>query len=332
MKYVLGLAGLIALAGCADGSTSPAPAPTSYVTTATASIMNPRTHTLEPVTMPALPSGFSADIAGGTGSGAAVLAASNAPGVSKVGGVIAYHGTDSLGRAVKLVLIYRSTGGPPAAIQYFIGGQLQFTTANVWTPTGGGWYRSSSLTRVVNPATGGTLGNYTLAGTYTTTTKPCSKTTSTNCGPAQMVRASPSGVQRALGYAALGIASLCFPADAAAQGFGGVSFSFSACRQQWLKYAGAAAVLAGASAVIAYAPVVTPWAVTGWIAAMTGAAALEDLLIDCMIEHDGVASNGFQSGSPGEGASGSAGGSGGGSDGCSGGNVTQTCTTISATL
>lgn len=100
--------------------------------------------------------------------------------------------------------------------------------------------------RVVDPNSGAEAGTYSVLGTYTQNTTPCDPKVTPNCPPQQTVfldHPAVSPMRRAIGTFALGVAYACFPADATAQAY------FSACRTQWLHYAGNSLVfLAGIAA------------------------------------------------------------------------------------
>ncbi|HEY2898371.1 MAG TPA: hypothetical protein VGJ12_14620 [Gemmatimonadaceae bacterium] len=287
----------------------------SYVTTSSAAIVNPRTHRLEPVPAASMPNGVSASIVGGTVTSSAMLVGSYDPGVASTAGAGSWTFTDSLKHVHKIVLLYRTGGGPPAAMQHYTDGALVSTSAYSWLKISTGYLRTRSYVQSVR--------NGTLVGTYTiSTTIP---KTSPNPGPVQPVRlehapgASP--LQRTLGSVAYALAFGFAPQDATAQGF-----YFYECRQQWLHYAVAAALLSGSAAAITAAPELTPALLTVFIGALGTAAAMEDLLIDCMIANDSLASGGF-GGSGGFGSGGGTGGSGGGNDDCLQGSYAAHCTT-----
>jgi hypothetical protein len=210
---------------------------------------------------------------------------SNAPGIARTGGRASWSFIDDAKHVQKIVMLYRTGGGPPAAVQHYTDGALVSTTALAWARTSTGWVRTRSYLQVVR---GGAL-----AGTYTTTTVPARP--GTGGGPIQTVRLdrapAVSPMQKALGSVAYALAFAFAPQDATAQGF-----YFSECRQEWLRYAAAAAVLAGASAAIAAAPEFTPALLTAFAAALATTAALEDALIDCMLRHDSLSSGGFSAG------------------------------------
>lgn len=287
-----------------------------YVTTRSAAIVNPRTHRLETVSAASTPNGVSASIAGGTtlSSTNVMQVGSYEPGVAPASGQGSWTFTDSLNHLHKIVLLYRTGGGPPAAMQHYTDGALVSTTAYSWLKTSTGYLRTRSYMQSVR--------NGSLVGTYTTlTTLPKSPL---NPGPVQPVRLEHvpgvSPIQRTLGTVAYALAFAFAPQDATAQGF-----YFYACRQQWLHYGVAAALLSGAAAAIAAAPELTPALVTAFIATLGTAAAMEDLLIDCMIANDSVASGGFGSG--GYGGGGGTGGAGGGYNDCLEGSYAAHCTT-----
>ncbi|MEP7067098.1 MAG: hypothetical protein ABI889_13770 [Gemmatimonadota bacterium] len=268
------------------GATTPV---AHYVTSRSASVVNPQTHALEVVGAESGPGGVSASIVGGSTISDGMEVSFGEPGVANIGGRASWAITDTTRHVQKIVFLYRAGGGPPATMQHYIDGVLVSTTAYSWVKTTTGWVRTRSYMQAVR--------NGALVGTYTTTTALAMITPG---GPAQTVRLERSpGVaplQRALGAAAYALAFAFAPQDATAQGF-----YFYACRQEWLRYAAAAAVLSGTAAAIVAAPELTPALLTGFAAALATAAAMEDLLIDCMLAHDSVAS-GNLSGSAGGGS------------------------------
>jgi uncharacterized membrane protein YgcG len=313
------------VAACADQeggsrlSTEPRDAtPTlNYVTTSSAAIVNPRTHRLEAVSPASLPNGVSASIVGTAVTSSAMQVGSYEPGVASTAGAGSWTFTDSLKHVHKIVLLYRTGGGPPAAMQHYTDGALVSTSAYSWLKTSTGYLRTRSFVQ--------SLRNGNLVGTYTTLTNL--PKTPLNPGPVQPVRfdhpPTVGPAQRTLGTVAYALAFAFAPQDATAQGF-----YFYACRQQWLHYAVAAALLSGSAAAIVAAPELTPALVTVFIGALGTAAAMEDLLIDCMIANDSVASGGFGGSGGGFASGGGTGGTGGGgySD-CLEGSYAAHCTT-----
>ncbi|HEV7705204.1 MAG TPA: hypothetical protein VGO46_12970 [Gemmatimonadaceae bacterium] len=254
-----------------------------YVTTSGVGIVNPRTHRLESVSLPA-PQGVSASVNGGSGVDDAMQISSTAPGVARTGGKASWTFTDDTKHVQKIVLLYRAGGGPPAAMQHYTDGALVSTTAYTWGRTSMGWVRTSSLMQSVR--------NGVLVGTYSTTTVPTKP--GSGGGPIQTVRLdrapAVSPLRRAIGSVAYALAFAFAPQDATAQ------FYFYACRLEWLRYAGAAALLVGAGSALAAAPEFTPLLLTAFIGALTTAAAFEDVLIDCMLAHESLATGGFGAG------------------------------------
>jgi len=299
-------------------STEPATAPpaATYVTTTSVAIVNPKTHRLETVTTHTAPAGVSASIAGGTTTYNGMQVFPNEPGVAPVAGHGSWTFTDTLKRVQNLVFLYRTGGGPPAAMQHYTNGVLVSTTAFVWGKTTQGWVRTRSYMQSVR--------NGSLVGTYTTVTSIApSGTGTTPVQPVRFDRPPVVGpVQHALGTVAYALAFAFAPRDATAQ------FYFYDCRQEWLRYAGAAALIAGAGAALAAAPELTPVLLTGFIAALATAGAMEDVLIDCMLAHESVASGGFGTGgfSFGGGGGGTGSGSAGDTD-CLEGSYAAHCTT-----
>lgn len=284
-----------------------------YVTTRSAAIVNPVTHRLEAVTAGRIPDGVSATIVGSTVTSYGMHVDPYEPGLAPSAGQASWTFTDTLKHVHKLVLLYRTGGGPPAAMQHYTDGALVSTTAYSWLKTSIGWLRTRSYMQSVR--------NGALVGTYTTVTTLL--TVNTGTSPAQPVRLertpAESPLQRTLGTVAYALAFAFAPQDATAQGF-----YFYDCRQEWLRYGVAAALLSGAAAGIAAAPELTPVLLTAFIGALGTTAAAEDLLIDCMLAHESVASGGFGSG--GYGGGGGTGGTGGGSD-CLEGSYAAQCTT-----
>jgi hypothetical protein len=264
------------------GSTNPV---VSYVTTRSAAVVNPGTHRLETVTSKPGRSGVSASVVGASVSDAGLQVPSYAPGVAGTGGRASWSFIDDAKHVQKIVFLYRVTGGPPAAMQHYTDGALVSTTAYAWGRTQLGWVRTNSYMQVVR--------NGILVGTYLTTTAPAPPKTGTG-GPISTVRLDRapvvSPVQKTLGTLAYALAFAFAPQDATAQGF-----YFYACRQEWLRYAAAAAVLAGTAAAIVAAPEFTPAIATAFVAALATTAALEDALIDCMLRNDSLSSGGFSS-------------------------------------
>ena len=280
-----------------------------YVTTRSAEIMNPRSHRLEPVAT--TPAGVSASVVGSVVTQSAFQVQAGEVGVAPTAGHSSWTFTDSTKHAHKIVLLYRTGGGPPAAMQHYVDGGLVSTTAYSWLRTTQGWTRTRSYMQSVSKGQ--------LVGTYTTlTTIP---KYNPNPGPAQPVRFEHDGrvspAQRVLGTIAYALAFSFAPQDATAQ------FYFGACRQQWLKYAAAGALLTGVAVAMGAAPEISPALLTSFIAALATAGAAEDLLIDCMIANDSVAMGGFGGG----GFGGGVGASGAGADDCLEGSYAAHCTT-----
>jgi uncharacterized membrane protein YgcG len=313
----------LTVAACADQegasklSTEPGNGtpPLNYITTGSAAVVNPATHRLEAVSPSSTPDGVSASIVGSRVTSYAMQIGSFEPGVAPAAGAGSWTFTDSSKHVHKIVLLYRTGGGPPSAMQHYTDGALVSTTAYSWMKTATGYLRTRSYMQSVRKGV--------LVGTYTTlTTLPKSPLTP---GPVQTVRlVRPpvvSPVQRTLGTVAYALAFAFAPQDATAQGF-----YFYACRQQWLHYAGAAALLSGAAAGMAAAPELTPALLTAFVGMLATTAAMEDLLIDCMIANDSVASGGF-GGSGGFGSGGGTGGAGGGYNDCLEGSFAAHCTT-----
>jgi uncharacterized membrane protein YgcG len=316
-------AAAITVAACADQeggsrlSTEPGDAtPTlNYVTTGSAAVVNPRTHRLETVSAASAPAGVSASIVGTSVTSYGMQVGFYEPGIAPAAGAGSWTFTDTLKHTHKIVLLYRTGGGPPAAMQHYIDGALVSTAAYTWMKTSAGYLRTRRIMQSVR--------NGQLIGTYTTLTDL--PTSPLNPGPIKAVRfvhpPSVSPVQHTLGAVAYALAFAFAPQDATAQGF-----YFYACRQQWLHYAGSAALLSGAAAAVAAAPELTPVLVTTFVGLLASTAAMEDLLIDCMIANDSVSSGGF-GGAGGSGTGGGTGGASGGSTDCLEGSYAAHCTT-----
>ena len=233
------------------GGTTP-DAARHYVTTASASLVDRVTHWLTPVQqLPGGRPGVSASIVNGSGSLPAMIISGDEPGVARGAGYGIQKFTDSAKHVHAIVMLYRSTGGPPAAVQHYIDGALVSTSAYTWQKTTAGWVRTQSVFRQ--------LRNGALLGTYSTQTTVAPP--GGGGGQVQTVRLdhpSRSGsIERAAVAAMYGLALASAPQSVAAQMY------FGPCRQQWLHYMAAAAVLAGASAALAYAPIATPALITG---------------------------------------------------------------------
>jgi hypothetical protein len=285
------MAGAVAaliVAACADqnGGTRLATEPgdtkpvVSYITSGSAAVVNPRTHRLEPVSSERGRGGVSASVVGGSVTGPGLQVGFNAAGVARIGGRASWSFTDSAKHVQKIVFLYR-TSGPPSVMQHYTDGVLVSTTAYTWATTQLGWVRTRSYMQSVR--------NGALVGTYTTNSIPAKPGTG---GPIQTVRLdrapAVSPVQKTLGTLAYALAFAFAPQDATAQGF-----YFYPCRQEWLKYGGSAALLSGAGVALAAAPELTPVLLTTFIGLLATTAALEDLLIDCMLKYDTVYSGGF---------------------------------------
>lgn len=291
IAIMAGAAAAFIIAACADqaggkrlstepGDTNPV---VRYVTSGSAAIVNLKTHRLETVTPGPGRSGVSASVVVGGSSGDGLQVASNAPGVARMGGRASWSFIDDAKHVQKIVMLYR-IGGPPAAVQHYTDGVLVSTSAYTWAKTQLGWVRTRSYMQSVR--------NGALVGTYTTTTVAAKPGTG---GPIETVRREHAPalgpVQKALGTLAYGLAFAFAPQDATAQGF-----YFYPCRQEWLKYGGSAALLSGAAVTLAAAPELTPVLVTTFIGLLATTAALEDLLIDCMLRNDSLSSGGFGGG------------------------------------
>ncbi|HLB10949.1 MAG TPA: hypothetical protein VK617_15520 [Gemmatimonadaceae bacterium] len=288
----------------------------NYVATASASVVDPRTHRLQPVRESVKRSpGVSASItAGGTGS--LLLVPFGSPGLAKTSGYYAMRFTDQSLHKHTVILLYSLFGGPPAAMQHYVDGAISSTTTYSWKKVTAGWLRTTSFTRAVRSGT--------LVGTYsTTTTTTTGVPPSGGGGPAIPVRLEhqpqPNGVQRLLNSVAYSLAFTLAPQDASAQI---VSPAIGACLQEWLKYAAAAGVVVGIEALIAEAPVLTPFLAAQLATALALLGAAEDLLLNCLISHQPGTFMFFGGGGGGAGA-----GSGGGDSDCLAGSYAAHCTT-----
>jgi len=302
MKHRIAVAAIaavaLAVAACADDrtlTTESSGGAVGYTSTGTAAYVNPKTHRLESMTPGrAASNGLSASIVAGSYSPSLLQVDSHEPGVAPstaTGGHATFSFTDDAMHKQTIVLLYRSTGGPPAAMQHYTDGVLVSTTSYLWGRTSTGWVRTQSVLRSVRK--GVLVGSYTTTATSSPLAPPSG-------GTQEMLRLTPapkvSPMQKVLGAVGYGLAFAFAPQDATAQ------FFFGTCRQEWLKYAGAAAILSGAAAALAAAPELTPLLLTTFIGALAATAAAEDLLVDCMIRNDSVASGGFiGSGSSGSG-------------------------------
>lgn len=263
-----------------------------YVTTSRVSVVDRVTHRLTPVEqlLGGHP-GVSASIVNGSGSLPTMLVTGDEPGVARAGGYGIEKYTDGGKHVHAIVMLYRPTGGPPAAIQHYIDGALVSTSAYSWQRTTAGWVRTQSIFQELR--NGAVVGTY---STRTTTAPPGG-----GGGPAQTVRLDHPGrsgpLERAAVAAMYGLAFAFAPQTANAQLYIG------ACGQEWLHYLGAAAALSGAAAAMAYAPALTPVLITAFVSALSAAAAFEDQLLTCIIMHTPAFQNG---------ESGTGGGTGGG--------------------
>lgn len=282
-----------------------------YLARGTAAVLDPRTHLLRNVAPPSsAPSGVSASIVAATTTTDAMQLPSALPGFGPGAGYAGATFDDSAAHHHTLILLYSSTGGPPVAMQHYIDGELTSVSAYSWQRLSTGWLRTRSLLRAVK---GGTL-----YGTYTMNTYPVQS--SGGSGPAQPVRLErvpPVGpFERVVGGVAYALAFALAPQDASAQ----YSPAFSACRQQWLKYAAAAAVTVGYGAVIVDAPVLTPLVAMQFAGSLALLAVAEDSLLDCVLANQPTRTA-FGGGSGG-GATG-----GGSSSDCLEGSYAAHCTT-----
>jgi hypothetical protein len=257
----------------------------SYVTSGAVAVVDRRTHRLTPVTADASRSGISASIASGSKDAPPLQFSNGEPGIARSGGKAVFKFTDDAHHQHAIVLLYRSPGGPPAAMQHYTDGVLVNTTAYVWGRTSSGWVRTQSVMQ--------SLRNGALVGTYTNTTVPTKP--GSGGGPIQTVMldhapvASP--LQKAVGAFAYGLAYALGPEDAKAQ-----LYNFYDCRIDWLHYVGSAVVLAAAATALSAAPALTPILISAFVSALTTTAIYEDQLLDCILSHQTLASGGFGGG------------------------------------
>lgn len=281
-----------------------------YFARSTAAVLDPRTHVLRDVTLSSgAPTGVSASIVSGSTTTDAMQLPRVLPGFAPGAGSASATFDDQYAHHHTLILLYSRIGGPPVAMQHYIDGALTSVSAYSWQRVPTGWLRTRSLVQAVR---GGKL-----YGTYTTNTYPVR---SGGGGPAQTVRLehvpSAGPLERAIGGVLYGLALVLAPQDASAQ----YSPAFSACRQQWLRYAAAAAVTVGYGAVIVDAPVLTPLVAMQFAASLGLLAAAEDSLFDCVLSNQ-PAQTAFGGGGGGSGA-------GGGSfSDCLAGSYAAHCTT-----
>jgi hypothetical protein len=284
-----------------------------YVTTGIASVVDPRTHRLQPVRQTAERSdGVSASITA-SGTGSLLLVPNGSPGIAKTSGYYVMRFTDQALHKHTVVLLYSLFGGPPAAMQHYVDGAIASTTIYSWQRVSTGWVRTASLTREVRAGA--------LVGTYSTTTTIAP--ISGGGGPAIPVRlehqpeANP--VRRMLNSIAYSLALTLAPQDASAQI---VSPAIGACLQEWLKYAAAAGVVVGVEVLIAEAPVLSAFLAAQFATALALLGAAEDMLLKCMISNQ-PGTFMFFGGAGGGGGS----GSGGGDSDCLAGSYAAHCTT-----
>lgn len=215
--------------------------------------------------------GASASVVAGSGTLPVVIIEDGLPGLAPRGGRVTNSFVDASLHHHTLSVLYGANGGPPAAIQHYVDGALVSTNAFTWQHTTRGWVRTRSYLQTVRHGT--------LAGSYISTT---TITGGSGGGGATMARADritpPGALRRLVGYAAYRLAFAFAPQDASAQ-----NLALTACRQQWLKYAAAAAVVAGLTAVIVDMPVITPLVITQFGGALALLAAAEDALLECVL-------------------------------------------------
>lgn len=286
-----------------------------YVTTASAEVLDPRTHRMvRAITAGATAPGVSASVAAG-GTGAALQIANGSPGITTAAGYYTSTFLDQSKHQHTLVLLYPKFGGPPAAMQHYVDGALESTTGYSWQRTTTGWVRTSSLMRLVR--------NNALVGTYTTTTTVTPTKPGNPGGPAIPVRLEhqpgASALQRMMVSVAYHAALAFAPEDASAQ-----SLAFLACTQEWLRFSAAAAVVTGIIFVIAEAPAVSILLMSQYAAAVSLMGAAEDALLRCVLANQPPSPfHFFGTG----GGGGSSGGGGAGDSDCLEGSYAAHCTT-----
>jgi hypothetical protein len=309
---------VLGVTSCTDSArtTAPGDAPQYFVTTTQLSMLNPKTHAMEVVPQEQTNRVMASIVTGGTTQDVAVIPTS-ARGISQGGsGSLVYDFKDSTGRMHHSVLLYGGSG-PPMAVQAYMNKKLISTTALTWTRTSGGYYNSKSVMRVVNPNTGGQVGEYTQIGELTTTTKPCNPKLTDNCGPQQTVR-RVSPIQKAIGLAVYGLAKAC-ASTAAAQG---CSYCFSECFQWWLIWAYSFGQVYSAAA----ADLAVPGAAMAALTQIGFASIALQGLVDCMVKADSRA-RGFSSAGTGMGGGGTGGGAPASDKTCLEGSFAAHCTT-----
>jgi len=247
-----------------------------YITTGVAEVRDPRTGRLLKVPPAASASTHaSASVVAGSGSGEAMQIPFSSPGLASKGGTSVASFTDDANHHHVLALLYSGIGGPPAAIQHYVDGSLVSTSAYTWQKTPTGWLRTHSLLQVVR--------NGTLYGTYTTNTT--STVPSKPGGPAQPVRfdhaPAVGPLQQLIGRVAYGLAFALAPQDASAQ----AGIFVGPCKQDFLKYSAAAAIVVGITVTIGEVPIITPLLISQLISSLALLAGTEDLLLDCVVGH-----------------------------------------------
>lgn len=290
MKHRIAVAAIAAAAliagacGERDGGTSPlftepgvSGREPAYITTGSASIVDPRTHQLRVVKpSDASAAGVSASIASASGSGAAFRVTNGSPGIEKSEGYKIMKFVDASKRQHALVMLYPHFGGPPVAVQHYVDGVLASTTAYQWQRTSWGYQRASSLMRVVQKGQ--------LVGTYSTTTTitPTNPGNGGGGGPAIPVRLerpdSPHGFDRVLGGVAYALAFSLAPQDASAQTMG-------VCTQEWLRFAAATATLIAIEFIVFEAPMLTPLLMSQYASAVALEMSALDALLNCVFNN-----------------------------------------------
>jgi hypothetical protein len=250
----------------------------SYTTTTSAAVMNPKTKQLEPVRIgSSAQGGPNASVVSG-GNAPPLEIPANAPGIAHSAVSTTFTLIDGGGHKQAIVLLYRSTGGPPATMQHYIDGVLVSTTAYQWAKTATGWIRTQSILR--------SLSKGALVGTYTTTTVPSKP--GSGGGPVQTVmndqKARAGVLERALGGAAYALAFAFAPTDALAQ------FAFNACQLQYIRFTAAAITVAATAVGVVAAP--SPVTFSAFASALANMASAEDVLLDCVLQHGTLASGG----------------------------------------
>jgi hypothetical protein len=232
-RTILALVALAAAAaGCSGGGDTTEPQePVSYTVTKTASMWNAQTHRLEPVQLGER-AGVLASIATVTEPPVIVKRASSA--VWTHGGAVLRRFRSKDGTVGAVVALYAPTGGPPTALQTYLGHDLVSTNTYVWTLTPAGYVQTSSTLRIVR--------HQVLVGMVQTVTMPCR----VNCaaGGAKLDRHASA---RRVGATMLYALACAGSSTARAQWY---QMYWSACADQWAHYAADVAAFMAATAAM----------------------------------------------------------------------------------